>query len=508
MILVTPEQMASIDYHTIQEEGLSSLVLMENAARSVLPLLPARGRVGILVGPGNNGGDGLVLARALHEQQRPVLVLRCTEGLSLDAKVQQDLAQLWGVPEVQAWSQLETEVERILTDCDAIVDALFGTGLCRPITGLMATIIDKVNRTGLPVLAIDIPSGIDGRTGQILGNCAIKAWRTVTFGHPKWGHRLHPGREHTGELFLTQPGFSPRSLALFPQVKLVDQKSTMALLPRSWPTMHKGDNGRILLCTGSKEYPGAGILSVLGALRGGGGLVTHWIPDECRESVLNWAPEVLLKSRSEPLDFHQLLFDSAVIGSGLGSEAARITECVLDNYSGPVVIDAESLPTILTTPKSRLSNAVLTPHPKELSKLLEISIETLERSRIDSALKAAEDLGCVLCFKGTPTVCAAPDGRAYVNSSGNAVLAQGGSGDILAGLIGAHLAFGLPPLESAAGAVYLHGLAADQAALTLGPRGIPAHLIAEQLPLASRQCVAKTSGSPPSVGNFRSERVP
>lgn len=485
MLLVTPSQMEQIDAETIQERGLPSLVLMENAARAVLPHVPP-GPVTVLVGPGNNGGDGLVLARALHEAGRRVSAWLFSDRLSPDAEQQRALAQEWGVP-LEELFHLDSELPP-LDAGGVIVDALFGTGLKRAPRDLYARALEKANQTEAYRLAIDMPSGVDGATGQILGT-AFTAHRTVTFGLAKWGQMLYPGKERCGELVLVQPGFHPEALERHSKVRLVGLESLSGLIPHQWPTMHKGDNGRILLATGSITYPGAGLLSVLGALRGGGGLVTLACPAELRTAITARTPEALILDREDLDDLSA--FNALVLGCGLGTDTDTIAPDLLSRFEGPAVVDADALRCVTRFSREKRAGWVLTPHPGELSKLLGRPVAELEKNRIENAQQAAHELGSIVCFKGSPTVCASPDGRAYVNTSGNAILAQGGSGDVLAGLMGAYLGFGLPPLEAAAGAVFIHGLAADLLSQERGSKGAGAAALAERIPQALAYAVGK-----------------
>ena len=487
MRLVTPSQMELIDAETIRQRGLSSLVLMENAARSVIPYVPP-GPVTVLAGPGNNGGDGLVIARVLKEMSREVQVLLFSEKLSADAQTQRDLAEAWGVSLRPYWS--DRDADPIFSPGSIVVDALFGTGLARELTGRYARALELANSAKVYRLAVDIPSGIDGATGQVLGT-SLRAHATVTFGLTKWGHVLQPAKERCGHLILTQPGFHPEALARFDRVQYVTPELAATLLPSGWPTMHKGDNGRILMMTGSITYPGAGTLSTLGALRGGGGLVTFAAPDDLRPIIMAGAPEALLIERDEIEGLES--FNVLVLGSGLGPDTDTHGLDLLGNFRGPVVVDADALRLVSRLDREKRGLWVLTPHPGELSKLLGRPVAELEQDRIGTALEAASHLGATICFKGSPSVCASPDGRALVNSTGNPVLAQGGSGDVLAGLIGAYLGYGLPPLEAAAAAVYVHGLAADLAARSGRPRGTGARAIAELLPEAFGLAVGKDS---------------
>jgi NAD(P)H-hydrate epimerase len=448
-----------------------------------------------LVGPGNNGGDGLVIARALQEQGRRPRVILFTEKLSADAERQKALAQAWGV-DLNAYHS--SEQDQVLHDCldqsQVIVDALFGTGLSRPLEGRFRHAVEQANKRETTRVAIDIASGINGETGQVLG-AALKADITITFGCLKRGHLLHPGKLHGGTVHLTQPGFHPEALERFDKIQLFTRDWARRLLPTTWETMHKGDNGRILLLTGSEQYPGAGILTVIGALKAGGGLGTQSTPKALVPSLLRWAPEAMPIHREEGLP-DTASFNALVVGSGLGKEVESEGLKLLENSSLPAVVDADALSLIQNLSPSRRKNLILTPHPGELGKMLERSAKELEKDRIRFALEAAERFGAVVCYKGSPTITATPEGKAYVNSTGNAVLAQGGSGDLLSGIIGAYLGYGLPCAEASACGAFIHGLAADLAAAKLGPRGVTAHQIAELVPIAYRHGVGNPSPFP------------
>lgn len=493
MHIVTPKEMEEIDRTTIAHYGLASQCLMENAARTMLALLPEGQRVGVLVGPGNNGGDGLVLARALLEQGRTVEALLLSESLSPDAQHNFELARRWGVVCRSATDEDQYSViDDFFSNKDLLIDALFGTGLTRGLGGRWQRTVEKANASALTIVSVDIPSGVNGADGQVLG-CAINAKLTVTFGLLKRGHLLYPGRTHCGELHLTQPGFHPKALERFPSVRLFTQQHAIECLPKIWSTMHKGDNGRLLMVTGSTRYPGAGFLSTLGALRSGAGLITHALPSHLHDQLLWWTPEAMPWPRDEALELDQ--FNAAVIGCGLDIDTESVGLPILESIDYPAVVDADALRvlTCLSAEKRRL--LVATPHPGELSRLMDTPTATLEGDRVEWALRAAAQLGCTVCFKGNPTVTASPDGRAFINSTGNPVLAQGGTGDLLAGIIGSHLAYGLPPFEAAAAGSYIHGLAADLARDRIGSRGVPAHKIASILPLAYDKTVGKPTPS-------------
>ena len=508
MFVVTPSEMEEIDRLTIEEAGLSSLVLMENASRSCLQYVPP-GPVTVLVGPGNNGGDGLVLARALSEEGRQVDILLLSPKLSTDAQTQLELAKKWDIPCWDYYPEGQNPPPNAgVFHKPVIIDALFGTGLSRDVEGRYAELINLVNKLSAHKLSIDIPSGINGKNGQILGT-AVLAQQTVTFGCIKRGHLLSPGRDCSGLLHVTQPGFLPSAIASKGDVQLFTTECARDHLPITWNSMHKGHNGRLLLVTGSKAYPGAGILTVLGALSAGAGLVSQSVDPEQVGPLLQHAPEAMPIPRSVLPDLSK--FDALVIGSGLGSEAQTLGKQLLSRCELPCVIDADCLSLVRDLPKDTLQRTVITPHPGELARLLGKTSDELEHDRIQTALEAAQELGCTVCYKGSPTITASPDRsapRAYVNTTGNPVLAQGGTGDLLAGIIGAYLAGDnhLEPFQAATCGAYIHGLAADLAAeMTLkmadasGPcsvKGLTSHRIAELVPIAYSKAVGNRTSFP------------
>lgn len=501
--VLSPNEMMEVDRQTIEDYGLSSLVLMENAARGCLQYVPD-GRVLVLVGPGNNGGDGLVLARALKEQGRQVDVLMMSSKLSPDAQTQLKLVKKWGIP----CHDYYDNSERPLLDAstlhrEVIIDALFGTGLSRALTGRYANIVEMANHLPSQRISIDIPSGINGKNGQVMGT-AFRAHQTVTFGCLKRGHLLTPGREHCGLLHLTQPGFHPDSAAQFKKVQLYTNQWAKELLPENWGTMHKGDNGRLLLVTGSKIYPGAGVLTALGALSAGAGLVSQSTEPEQVGPLLHHAPEAMPIPRSELPELDK--FNALVVGSGLGPDATTLGAEVIRRCESPCVIDADCLDLVKELADHLPKETVLTPHPGELSRITGKSVTELEQDRIESARQAAAEFNCVVCFKGSPTITAAPNGDVFINSTGNPVLAQGGTGDLLAGIIGAYLAFGIPTFWATASAAFVHGLAADLAAESVlnlskvpvpcSVRGLTSHRIAELVPIAYAKAVGNQTSFP------------
>lgn len=470
--------MAEIDRLTIGD-GLSGRVLMESAGRAVAREAAGFGgrRVLILCGPGNNGGDGYVAARHLDQHGFEVRLAR----FGSEPTGQDDAAANWELLaplrlRCDPWESLD------LAEVDLVVDALFGTGLARPLKGELAHGVDRLNRSGLPVLAVDIPSGVDSATGQVLGT-AIQAHRTVTFGLPKFGLLIGPGATLAGEVVVEEIGFSRRRLE--GGAWRIGPDWVKNRLPQRPLDAHKGTCGRALVVAGSERYPGAAAMASLGALRGGAGLVTAAVP----EVVKGWLESSLYEAMFIPRTLDMPLHgDALCLGPGLddSEEAAALSEYVLDSFYGPMVIDADGLRHVAGKTHER---HVLTPHPGEMARLLDCSTAEVQADRVAAARQAARQTGAVVVLKGGPTLVAFAE-ELYINSSGGPFLAQGGSGDVLAGLITALLAQGSKALEAAVMGVYLHGRAGELAAASRGPRGLPATAMAESIPLVYGELLA------------------
>ncbi|MBI3929414.1 MAG: NAD(P)H-hydrate dehydratase [Armatimonadetes bacterium] len=502
MKVVTGEQMAAIDRQAIEELGIPGVVLMESAGRAVagycLEQARSGGPVGILCGPGNNGGDGFVVARTLSNHGVPsqVFLLGRRDSLRGDALSNFRLLGHTDVPVQEVTEADLSSLEPRLPGCRLLVDALFGTGLTREVSGYRRAAIELMNRSGIPIVAVDIPSGIDSATGGVLG-AAVRATLTVTLGLPKLGLLLDPGASHAGRLVVAEIGF-PRALLEHPGLpgELLDSALAAQLLPLRPRDAHKGSCGRALLVAGSSRYPGAAGLACLGCLRSGAGLVTLATPSSVRgllmsrvlESLtlpLDYAGSSLTPSALEQLREQARLADAIGLGPGLGEDNLEGAREIMQSADKPLVIDADAL-RLLTELKPISASQVVTPHPGEMARMLGISAAEVQADRPRWAVAAARRFGAVAVLKGATTVVAHPDGRFWLNTSGNPALAQGGTGDVLAGMITALIAQGGSPLAAALCGVHLHGLAADLAARQIGPVGIAASTLAEFVPPAVR----------------------
>jgi len=505
--LVTSEEMRKIDQYTIGTIGIPAIVLMENAGRAVAEeaarvaeeACPASGRAPrwlVLAGKGNNGGDGLVCARHLAERGWDVCVVYAAppESLAGEAAVQRDIAQRLGLAQV-VYEPGKLDWNR----WDGIVDALLGTGTSGAPREPYASLIREANASGKPIVAIDVPSGLNADTGETADPC-IRARVTVALAMMKRGLVLYPGAEAAGEVVVRPIGIPEEAAHRFGVSAFVLNEATMRRkfgvslpLPRRADT-HKGTYGHALVIAGSRDMSGAGLLCAKAALRAGCGLVTWAVPESLALPLAGRLPEAMVRGiadggrgdwRETPAERLAACAEgkqAVVVGPGLGrwpGDDAWLRE-LWDAVQAPLVVDADGLNMLaaagspLSWPRRR-APTVLTPHPGEMARLCGLATPEVQRDRIGLARRYAEQNGVVLVLKGARTVVATPQGGVYVNTTGNAGMATGGAGDVLAGVIGSLLAQGLDADAAAALGVYLHGAAGDRAAAA---RPSPGSLIA------------------------------
>jgi len=381
-----------------------------------------------------------------------------------------------------------------------VVDAILGTGLRSQVRGLYADAIEVVNSCGAPVLALDVPSGLDADTGAVLGT-AVQAEATATFGFAKLGQVLYPGAEYCGVLGVVDIGIDDRAIAAHPpRARLSDEFMASGLLPRRVVDAHKGSCGHLLVIAGSRGKTGAAILATRAGLRGGAGLVTLATPASTHPICASAVFEAMTDpwpDRDGALRFDEdclaaALEDKAavVVGPGLGVSVAvrRLTTWLLRESPLPMVLDADALNVLagrLGPLRRARARVVLTPHPGEMARLAGIAVGAVQADRVGVARSFAEEHCCVLVLKGARTVIAAPDGMVWINPTGNPGMASGGMGDVLAGLIGSLLAQGLDTHEAACAGVFLHGAAGDMVA-DAGSVGMIATDVIEHLRPAAR----------------------
>jgi NAD(P)H-hydrate epimerase len=511
MFVVTAEQMRQIDRLTIEKYGVPSLILMEAAGEAVTQLIlkrfPRNAKKGVLIvaGKGNNGGDGFVVARLLKKKRIPceVALLARAEELSVDAahNLRAYLKLKGKVNEISA-ERLDLLGARMGKNA-LIVDAILGTGIKSEVRGLFADAITSINAAGLPVVAVDIPSGLDSDRGDPLG-AAIRAEMTVALGFPKLGEVIYPGVKYTGGLAVADIGLEERAVAeVAPQAELLERETIRWLVPRRDPDSHKGSYGHLLIVAGSRGKTGAAILSSRAAMRSGAGLATLAAP----RSLNNIFASALVEVMTEPLrdnaaeeieplsddEWRHVLArkDALLFGPGIGVSPAtqNILRWLLRNLTIPWVIDADGLNNLVLE-IDRLRRArvppVLTPHPGEMARLTGKSTSEVNADRVGIARSFAVEHCCHLILKGARTVIATPDGKIFINPTGNPGMASAGMGDVLAGILTALLGQGLGPEDAMKLGVYLHGFVGDTAAEAKGTIGLIASDIIEGLPSGLR----------------------
>lgn len=523
MNLVTAEEMRLLDRLTIERHGTPGHVLMERAGRGAADVLadelPQAVRPGahvtICAGTGNNGGDGFVVARVLRERGvgSEVFLIGSCDQVRGDARGNLDAwRQMQGpLREVNRAEDLQ-DLRDSLARADAVVDALFGTGLSRNIEGLHEDVIAAINAAGRPVLAIDIASGLCSDTGHPLGT-AVRATVTATFAFAKVGQVVWPGVGYTGTLRVVDIGIAPEAVAEHPpRTHLLEDGEVAPLVPRRPPDAHKGRAGHVLVLAGSLGKTGAARLSVQGAARAGAGLVTLAAVESLYpvfavnvlEAMTETVPDETGRIRYDPRRLEELVESRNVVvaGPGLGTheDAERTIRWLVRRGRRPLVLDADGL-TCLARDLSVLRQAsapvVLTPHPGEMARLCGRDTAAVQRDRVGCARDFAARHGVILVLKGARTVVADPSGEAWINPTGNPGMASGGMGDVLAGVIGGLLAQGLGAAEAARLGVWAHGEAADHIAARRGQLGMLAGEVADELPAVWHRLAAGAEGSPP-----------
>ena len=483
--------MKEADRVTIEEVGVPSLVLMERAALAVAERVKVyatkESRIGVLCGTGNNGGDGVAVARLLAEESydATVLIKDATKGTP-EFLQQMKIATAGGVPVCEPW---ETK------GYDIIVDALFGIGLSKPVEGEYGDLLEQIDRERHIVIAVDIASGVSASDGTV-GGAALHANETVTFGAAKWGHLLYPGKEYTGKLTVADIGFPKAVLTARKQGMWLSRESVDALMPRRPAYSNKGTFGKVAVIAGSKNMAGAAYFAACGAYRTGAGLVKIVTPECNREILQTLLPEAMLATYAGAEELPVVVeeavrfADAVVIGPGLGQCAeaellvSLIRDALYEKEDTPVSVwDADALNILtkkmdeeaLMTESERLGfldgylpkNAVLTPHPGELSRLLGVPVKVLTARFLETAkrISSISNLTYVLKDAATLTI---NNSDCVVNPTGNNGMATGGSGDILTGIIGALAAGGMDVFTAAAVGVWLHGAAGDAAGKSVG----------------------------------------
>lgn len=479
--LVTSNEMKRYDNNTIEKIGIPGMVLMERAALSVMEHVKGHGKtVMVLAGVGNNGGDGLALARLLAEQGFEVDVWCVGDEAKASSQWKQQREILRNFP-VTVSSKAPTKEYTIL------VDALFGVGLSREVTGVYAEAVERFNHMNGYKLALDVPSGLDADTGRVLG-CAVRVDKTVTFGFGKRGLVMYPGCEYAGEMVTTDIGISENSFFGEPPAMFYYDEPVKELLPKRVAYGNKGSFGKVLLVAGSLNMAGAAVLAARAAYRAGAGMVKLITPKENRVIVQAALPEALLGSL-EDLEESMYWADVIAIGPGIGQneEAFRCLKTILEKGSHPLLVDADGLNLLAGSKElnellqNYENDVILTPHVGELSRLTGESIATLKEDLSTWAMRLAKQLKAIVVAKDARTFVCEESKSICVNIRGNSGMATAGSGDVLAGVLAGLWAQGMDAYDAACVGVYVHAVAGECAAETIGEHGLMAGDIIQKL---------------------------
>jgi len=507
MRVLNTQQMREADRQTIDEVGIPSVVLMENAGRQAVAAMEAAfddllsSKVAVLCGRGNNGGDGFVVARTLAQRgiEAITFLLGSVADVKGEARTNLEILGRIGLTVVEIANAQEWELHfSEVSECDLVVDAIAGTGFHGALTGFLETVVADINGLGVPVVAIDLPTGVSADTHELEGT-AIEASMTVTLAAPKLPLVLPPADVYAGDLVIADIGIPASVIDELdgPYLELLTRERMRELAPARAADSHKGDFGRVLVIAGSVGRSGAAHLAALGALRSGAGLVTIATPKSVAPIVAAMAPEYMTLPLEETvagtIDFaaadRVLDFQADVIalGPGLGHEpsTSAFVHALVERSGVPLVIDADGLNAFVGDAE-RLAgrddvDVIITPHPGEMARLLGATIEQVQSDRLEHARDFAASHRVHVVLKGHRTVIAGPEGRSFLNLTGNAGMATGGTGDLLTGMIAAWFAQILDAEGACKLAVYLHGAAGDLADADEGENALIASDIAARL---------------------------
>jgi len=484
MKLLSSERMVQYDEFAIHKWGIPSSVLMENAGRTTYRLtkelyLTEKKRLLIVCGRGNNGGDGFVVARyALRDGYETVVaLLGRMKDLKGDAALNMRLYLSIGGRILECPDNINS-LKRQLANADIIIDAIFGTGLSKPVSGVEKKAIEEINSSQKPVIAVDIPSGLDGTKGIPLGS-AINATHTFTYGYPKLGQILYPGAYHTGRLTVVDislPEIAEKSLGI--DGHIIDGQMVRRILKQRIPWSHKGTYGHVAVIAGSPGKTGAAHMASMAALKIGAGLVTLLIPARLNDIMEVKLTEVMtypVKDRGTGFfmlsSYDEIIEvlkgkDVIIMGPGLSqnSETMELVRKLYTTVTKPFVIDADGINAFQRHTgiiKKAKGDAIFTPHPGEFSRITGMSIHDINSDRVEAGRNFIKQYGATLVLKGARTIIFDSKGDIFINPTGNQSLAKGGSGDILTGLIGGILSQGYTPVEASILGTYLHGYIAD-----------------------------------------------
>ena len=502
-LTVTNEQMKAAEA-AADKNGISYMKLMRNAGEACFTRISkilggvAEKAFVVLAGRGNNGGDGIVIANLLAEERASVILV-FVQDLPKSETARQCYSTYEKTVKSCIYIHRTDAVKRAISSCDAIIDCVFGTGFHGELEESLADLFGYVeeNCSGIKI-SVDVPSGIDSNTGDIAKG-AFRPDFTIVLGAMKRGLYSHPAYESCGGVMLADIGIP--AVCYESCEAVLSDEVLREFIPERRRVSHKGTYGRMLNISGSAFYTGAALLSTNGALRMGVGLCTLATPTRVINAIATAVPETTYIPLEQDFDgfineksvdmvlmeLEQHKYDAVLAGCGLGNRktTADLTEIVIRNADCPVIIDADGLNSLagnINVLKESKKGVIVTPHPAEFSRMTGKTVEAIQHDRIGAAKTFSKEYGCVTVLKGVNTVIAAPDGQTFINTTGNAGLAKGGSGDVLAGMIASLAAQGVELLYAAALGAYLHGFAADYLAKTKGLAGILPRDIPEILP--------------------------
>jgi hydroxyethylthiazole kinase-like uncharacterized protein yjeF len=500
----TVSEMRALDRTAIEQFGIVEELLMENAGQAVYSVLLSEfgiedKRFVVFCGLGNNGGDGLVVARKIHSNggEVKIFVLGDPARFKGAAGLNYDIVSRLPI-EIRQIESVEA-VEADVAHCHAIVDGILGTGITRNVEGLYRDVIEAINRSGKPVFSIDIPSGVHGDTGQVMGT-AVRADHTVTFGLPKLGNVLFPGNELGGRLYVSHISFPP-SMTTADSLKV--EISRPLQLPLRKRDAHKGSLGQVLFIAGAAGYYGAPYFAALSFLKAGGGYsrlaaprsITPFLASKGSEIVFlpqdeTGAGSTALTNKAALVQVSQGM-DMVVLGPGLSLEAetAHLVRELAAEIEKPLLIDGDGITALchdLQILEHRKAETILTPHLGEMARITGTDVREVDAAKVDVLQRSARELRATIVLKGAHSLVGYCDGRVFVNMTGNPGMATAGSGDVLVGTIAAMFGLGLPLQNAVRQGVFVHGLAGDLAAEAKGEDGITAQDILDYLPRAVR----------------------
>ncbi len=502
-IVVTAAEMVEIDRNAIDKIGIPGMVLMETAGRKVVELIQQKYQVTnkiitVVCGKGNNGGDGFVIARDLHNLGAHVHVYLAGDPEAVKGDAKTNLIALKKL-QVEIKSASHKDFSASLAEADLIVDALLGTGVIGQLKPEIANLVEKMNLTGTPIIAVDLPTGMETDTGAIHGAC-VQAAHTITMGHLKRGLLFSPGREFARNVHVADIGF-PKINSQYDDINCfrINREFIKNIFPQRARDAFKNRVGQVFLLAGSPGMTGAACLASEAVLRVGAGLAILGIPKSLNPILEAKLTEVmtlpLLETEtgsvsfeaknqiSERLEWAHVL----ALGPGLTAhpDVRDLVKWLLWTYERTIILDADALNCLQNDSdvvKKSKAELILTPHVGELSRLMKMKTSDITKNPIEVTKQAAKDLNAVIVLKGAPTVIASPDGGVFINSTGNPGMATAGMGDVLTGMISGLSAQSLSPIESAIAGVYLHGFAGDTAAQELGQSALLAGDILKSLP--------------------------